>query len=681
METLSEPMIRFGREVCGDLPAALRREWLVTNGLGGYASSTIVGVNTRGYHGLLVAALQPPVARTVMVGGLVVWAVVRGVRFPLATHEYQGGAIEPTGYKHLQSLHLEGQLPVWRYALGDALLESRLWMAHGANTTYITYQIVQASSAVELEICPLITYRDFHNPSGGQGRMPAMETIDHGVRVRFGGDSAPLQMLLPGAEYQAGGDWYWHFHLREETARGLGDRADLFVPGCFRLSLDPGADCRLVLTTEETADLDAAQSLAHEEERQRELLRRAGADHGTSFVRRLVLAADQFLVARQPAPGEDQAVTGGTILAGYHWFNDWGRDTMICLPGLTLATGRSDEAARILRTFARYVQDGLLPNNFPDHSGQVPGYNTVDATLWFVLAIDSYVKTTGDRALVDDLLPVLRRIVKAHEEGTRYHIEVDPDDGLLRAGEPGVQLTWMDAKVGDWVVTPRIGKPVEINALWYNALCCMAAFLNERHDSGATHIEELARRARASFRARFLQPGRQGLADVLDGPNGDDWAIRPNQIFAVSLPHRILEPTEEAVVLEVVGEHLLAGYGLRSLSPSDPAYKGIYGGDVTARDGAYHQGSVWAWLLGPYAEAHFRVHGDAAAALAWLAPLQDHLADAGLGSISEIFDGDAPHAPRGCIAQAWSVAETLRVWRALEGKLDSIHPLLCLQGD
>jgi predicted glycogen debranching enzyme len=541
-------------------------------------------------------------------------------------------------------------------------------MTHGANTTYITYRVVQASSTVALEINPLITYRDFHNPSAGQGLKPTTETIEHGVRARFGDNTAPLRMLLPGAEYQPTGDWYWNFHLREETARGLGDRADLFVPGCFRISLDPGTECVLVLSTEETAELDAAQSRGREEERQRALWRRAGAEHGSSFVRQLVLAADQFLVARQSVPGEDQAMSGGTILAGYHWFNDWGRDTMICLPGLALATGRADEAARILRTFARYVQDGLLPNNFPDHSGQIPGYNTVDATLWFVLAIDAYFKATDDRALVDDLLPVLRRIVKAHEEGTRYHIGVDRQDGLLYAGEPGVQLTWMDAKVGDWVVTPRIGKPVEINALWYNALCCMAAFLDERSDPEAAHIEESARRARASFRARFLQPDRQGLADVLDGPSGDDWAIRPNQIFAVSLPHRILEPTEETVVLRVVGEHLLTSYGLRSLSPGDPSYKGIYGGDVTTRDGAYHQGSVWAWLLGPYAEAHFRVHGDAAAALAWLAPLHDHLADAGLGSLSEIFDGDAPHLPRGCIAQAWSVAETLRVWRALEGQ-------------
>lgn len=666
MSHLSDSLVHFGREVCGDPGAALRREWLITNGWGGYASSTIIGANTRTYHGLLVAALQPPVARAVLVGGLVVWASVRGVRFPLETHEYYDGTLEPTGYKHLQSFHLEGQLPVWRYALDDALLERRLWMVNGANTTYIIYRVLQAVSNVELEVTPLITYRDFHHASGAPDVQPAVEAIDHGVRVRFGAGAQPYQVLLPGAEYQAGGDWYWNVRFREETARGLGDRSELFVPGRFTISLDPGADCALIFSAEATVDLDAGQARARAEERQRDLLRKAEAESASPMVRGLILAADQFLVARQPAPGEDQAETGGTVIAGYYWFNDWGRDTMISLPGLTLPTGRSDEAARILRTFARYVKDGLLPNNFPDRSGQIPGYNTADATLWFVLAIDAYHRATGDRALVDELLPVLCRIVAAHEAGTRYHIGVDARDGLLHAGEPGVQLTWMDAKVGDWVVTPRIGKPVEINALWCNALCCIAAFLKERQDSDAERLQALAERTRAGFQARFLSPGRKGLADVLDGPEGDDWSIRPNQIFAVSLPHRILDPTDEAAVVEVVGQYLLTSYGLRSLSPNDPAYQGHYGGDVRARDGAYHEGTAWSWLLGPYAEAHFRVHGDAAAALAWLAPLRDHLADAGLGSISEIFDGDAPHLPRGCIAQAWSVAETLRVWRMLE---------------
>ena len=664
-----EWLIRFGREVCGDLPAALRREWLVTNGLGGYASSTLVGLNSRRYHGLLVAALQPPVDRTVLVAGLVTWATVRGERFPLGINEYEDGTLDPHGDRHLQSFYLEGTLPVWRYALADAVLECRLWMAHGANTTYLSYKVLQAASAVELEISPLITYRQFHALTSGQNMRPALETVRDGVEVRFLPDAQPYRLLLSGAEYHPGGEWYWNVHYREEAARGLDSRADLFVPGRFTISLDPGAACTLILTAEQTVELDADRSRSRTVERQTDLLRRAGAERADPMVRQLILASDQFLVARGPAYSEEGGAAGTTVIAGYPWFNDWGRDTMIALPGLTLSTGRSEEAARILRTFSGYVKDGLLPNNFPDHPGQVPGYNTADATLWYVLAVDAYYKSTGDHDLIEDLLPILLHIVNCHEQGTHYRIGIDPQDGLLHAGEPGVQLTWMDAKVGDWVVTPRIGKPVEINALWYNALRCVAEHLRALSDPEGDRIAGLADRVRASFRARFLSPGHAGLADVLDGPAGDDWAIRPNQILAVSLPHRILEPAEEAAVVDVVGQHLLTSYGLRSLSPHDSAYQGRYGGDPRARDGAYHQGTAWGWLLGSYAEAHYRVHGDAAAALAWLAPLQDHLRDAGLGSISEIFDGDPPHAPRGCFAQAWSVAETLRVWRLLAEKI------------
>jgi len=674
MNQEQDRFIHFGREVCGDLPAALRREWLVTNGLGGYASSTLVGLNSRRYHGLLVAALQPPVERTVLVAGLVAWATVRGERFPLSINEYEDGTLDPHGDRHLQSFHLEGMLPVWRYALGDAVLECRLWMPRGTNTTYITYQVIQGSCAVELEISPLITYRQFHALTSGQDVHPALTTVRDGVEVRFLPDAHPYRVLLSGAEYVPGEEWYWNVHYREEAARGLDSRADLFVPGRFTLSLDPGATRTLILTADRTVELDAERSRARAVERQADLLRRAEAENAAPMVRRLVLAADQFLVARGSAYSEEGGAAGTTVIAGYPWFNDWGRDTMIALPGLTLATGRSEEGARILRTFSGYVKDGLLPNNFPDRTGQIPGYNTADATLWFVLAVDAYVKTTGDREILDDLLPILLHIVQCHEQGTHYHIGVDPQDGLLHAGEPGVQLTWMDAKVGDWVVTPRIGKPVEINALWYNALRCVAEHLRALHDPEGDRIDGLADRVRASFRARFLTPGRAGLADVLDGPGGDDWAIRPNQILAVSLPHRILEPAEEAAVVAAVGQHLLTSFGLRSLSPSDPAYQGHYGGDTWARDGAYHQGTVWGWLLGPYAEAHYKVHGDAAAALAWLAPFTDHLRDAGLGSISEIFDGDPPHMPRGCFAQAWSVAETLRVWRLLAGKPGTPEP-------
>jgi predicted glycogen debranching enzyme len=365
------------------------------------------------------------------------------------------------------------------------------------------------------------------------------------------------------------------------------------------------------------------------------------------------------------ASGATAAAHGKTVIAGYHWFNDWGRDTMIALRGLTLATGRASDAAEILRSFAHYVSEGMLPNNFPDSSGDVPGYNTADATLWYVIALHSYAETTGDQALVDELLPVLRDIVAWHTRGTRYHIGVDPNDGLLSAGESGVQLTWMDAKVGDYVVTPRIGKPVEIQALWYNTLRIVAGFLETRGDSTAADLHAQADRARASFVARFTNSERPYLADVVDGPTGDDWTLRPNQIFAVSLPYPLLEGAAARAVVDAVGRDLLTSYGLRSLSPEDPAYRGMYGGNQYERDTAYHQGPVWTWLIGPYAEAHQRCYGDATAALDLLRPFADHLRDAGLGSISEILEGDPPHLPRGCIAQAWGVAEVLRVWRQL----------------
>ncbi|MGN6361390.1 MAG: amylo-alpha-1,6-glucosidase [Thermomicrobiales bacterium] len=414
-----------------------------------------------------------------------------------------------------------------------------------------------------------------------------------------------------------------------------------------------------MLTAEDAASLDGAAALAVARERQRDLLHTAGAEDAPPAIQQLVLAADQFIVAR------GAGAAGKTVIAGYHWFNDWGRDTMIALPGLTLATNRAADAADILRTFARYVSDGLLPNNFPDSSGAIPGYNTADATLWYFVAIHAYHAATGDNALVAALLPTLRAIVDRHLAGTRYGIGVDPADGLLRAGEPGVQLTWMDAKVGDWVVTPRIGKPVEINALWYNALRILTAFLLQRDDPVATDYAAHADRARDSFRARFIRPDGQGLFDVVDGPAGDDASVRPNQIFATALPFPLLDGADASAVVAVTGRALLTTYGLRSLAPTDPAYRGDYGGDQRRRDGAYHQGPVWPWQLGAYADAYARAHNDPAAVLALVQPFEEQLRDAGLGSLSEILEGDPPHQPRGAIAQAWSVAEVLRVWRRL----------------
>ena len=420
--------------------------------------------------------------------------------------------------------------------------------------------------------------------------------------------------------------------------------------------------------------LDRCVSDGERPYRQRSLLTRAGAQEADPVVQQLVLAADQFLVAR-PLPDDPG---GRSVIAGYHWFNDWGRDTMISLPGLTLTTGRNEEAASILRTFARYLADGLLPNNFPDSAGVIPGYNTADATLWYVLAVRAYEEATGDDSLVTDLLPALLEIVERHLEGTRYGIGADPADGLLRAGEPGVQLTWMDAKVGDWVVTPRIGKPVEINALWYNALRIMSAFAGVL--ALPDNFSASAEAAERSF-ARFVRADGEGLYDVIDGPKGYDRSIRPNQIFAVSLPHSPLTSDDQTRVVQVCRRHLLTAFGLRSLAPGSPDYHPGYGGGVSERDGGYHQGPVWAWLLGPFCVAAYRVTGDAAAAEALLVKLSDALEDQGVGTIGEIFEGDPPHRPRGAPAQAWSVACTLEAWWLLRQEEQPKHTSIEMDGN
>lgn len=659
---LENPLIEFGREICGDLEAGLRREWLVTNGLGGYASATVPGVLTRSYHGLLVAALEPPVARTVLVAGSVDWVTYDGYRYPLSAHEFGQDSVAPDGFRHLESFHLEGSLPVWTFTIADAVIERRLWMDHGANTTYVAYRLMRGSRSIELEVTPLVTFRSFHALASGEGWDIGIAANEQSACITAYDGATPFWLNSDRAIFQPGGSWWWDFHHRAEAERGLVAQGDLFAPGTFRVTLEPGESATIVYSTEPPASLDATTSLAAARQRQRALLAQADVSSAEPVVQQLVLAADQFIVSR-PLDGVPD---GRSVIAGYHWFNDWGRDTMISLPGLTFATGRAEEAASILRTFARYLQDGLLPNNFPDSAGVVPGYNTADATLWYVLAVRAYEDATGDVALATELLPHLLEIVNRHLSGTRYGIGADPADHLLRAGEPGVQLTWMDAKVGDWVVTPRIGKPVEINALWYNVLRTVSDLAGNRQDQAtAERLNSIADLVRQSFLARFRRSDLDYLADVVDGPDGDDWTLRPNQIFALSLPHPLLDGDEARAVLDAVGRLMLTSYGLRSLAPDDPAYTGTYGGDQLRRDGAYHQGPVWSWLLGPYVEASYRAGGDRDASFALLRPICDHLRDAGLGSISEIFEGDPPHLPKGCVAQAWGVAETLRVWRLL----------------
>ena len=652
------PRSELDRATCSTFEAAVGREWLVTNGLGGYASGTVAGVATRRYHGLLVAALSPPLGRTVLVAGLELHAEYQGRSHALSTHEYAGGSVHPDGYRHTEAFVLEGGLPTWTFAIGDARLTQSIWMGAGTNTTYVRFCLASGSGPLRLRLAPLCTYRDYHAHSRG-GWQLATTLVADGIQVDAFPGARPFRLLCTGATCELRGDWFWNFQHRLEAERGLDITEDLFRAGEFSIDLAVGGSATFVCTAE-PGEVDAAGAFLADQQRRAALLLPVVREPG--WVRQLTLAADQFIVARGSGTGTGR---GATVIAGYPWFGDWGRDTMIALPGLTLPTGRPEVAARILRTFAGHLSEGMLPNRFPD-GGAAPEYNTVDATLWYFHAVEAYLQATGDEELVRELWPRLIEIIDWHLRGTRHGIGVDAADGLLRAGEPGVQLTWMDAKVGDWVVTPRIGKPVEINALWHHALTVMTRF-GERLDDAALarRYAGLAARVRESFRQRFWYADGGYLYDVVDGPNGNDPALRPNQIFAVSLPSELLEPEQAAAVVATCQRELLTPMGLRSLAKGQSGYTGTYAGGPVERDGAYHQGTVWSWLLGPFALAHFRVHGRREEAQAMLAGIGSHLAEACVGSISEIFDGDAPHRPRGCCAQAWSVAEVLRAWFAL----------------
>ena len=601
--------INFGREVCGDLDQAAMREWLVTNGTGGYASGTIAGLLTRRYHGLLIAALKPPLGRTLMLAKLDDTALYGDRFYPLHTNRWADGTVGPHGYRHLEHFALEGTIPTWRYACADALLEKRLWMQPGANTTYIYYQLLRSTQPLTLTLKALVNYRDYHSNTQADGWRMTIVPAENGVYVSAYPEAAQLYLTSDRADVTAAHDWYYDFDLTAERDRGLNDHDDHLHAATFQATLQPGETLTLVASTDHKLERDGEVALKIRRAYEHKLLglwhsnRPVDSKAIPAFADQLVLAADQFIVQRS-TPEEPH---GKTIIAGYHWFSDWGRDSMISLPGLTLATGRPDVARSILRTYARYVNEGMIPNRFPD-AGEVPEYNTVDATLWFFEAVRAYYGVTEDEDLVQELFPVLAEIIDWHCRGTRYNIHLDATDGLLYAGEKGVQLTWMDAKVGDWVVTPRIGKPIEVNALWYNALRTIAKLARS---VGKPHqeYEAMADRILARF-SRFWHPELGYCYDVLDGPDGDDAALRPNQIFAVSLPESPLAAAQQKGVVEACGRALLTSHGLRSLDPNHPHYQGTYGGNQRQRDGAYHQGTVWGWLMGPFVLAHLRVYGD-----------------------------------------------------------------------
>jgi predicted glycogen debranching enzyme len=632
------------------------KEWLETNGIGGYASSTILGLNTRRYHGLLVAAIAPPGGRMVLLSKIEETVVLNGRRYELSTNRYPG-AVHPSGYLFLSEFRLD-PFPRFVFRVEDVEVEKRVFLVHGENTAVIEYAF--RGPGCNFELRPLIAFRDHHATTRRNDALnPAVQNEGGVVTLAPYAGLPSLHIAHDATEVAATGDWYLNFEYDIELERGFTDREDLFNPFVAHYDASPGRTVTIIASTERHQVAEAAAM------RQRELTRRAAivaaSPSSDSLTTSLVAAADQFIVKR----GELE-----TVFAGYHWFCDWGRDTMIALPGLTITTGRYDIARNILLTFARNVDQGMLPNRFPDQ-GETPEYNTVDATLWMFEAVRAYAEHTNQWDFVrDNLYSVLTGIIDWHRRGTRFGIHVDTD-GLLHAGEAGVQLTWMDAKVGDLVVTPRQGKPVEVQALWYNALRIMEWFAEKYGDTERQKtLAGMADQACGSFNAAFWNAAEGCLYDVVDGDARDN-SLRPNQILAVSLPYSMLDFERAKAVVATVERELLTPRGLRTLSAKDPRYRGRYEGDPFSRDTAYHQGTVWPWLAGPFFTAYLKIHDwdqdSRARVKAWLAQFEAHLTEAGLGQVSEIFDGDPPFTPRGCIAQAWSVAELLRLANLIEG--------------
>jgi len=647
-------MISFDKDVCGSPDAGTEREWLETNGIGGYASSTVPGINTRRYHGLLTAALHPPVGRYVLLSKLEETVFLNGAKYDLSANQY-AGAIHPQGYTHLASFRLD-PFPIFTYEVGGLQIEKRVFMVYGENTTVVEYELLGDAGSCTIEVRPLIAFRDYHSTThANSGLNPDISQAEGSVSIEpYNG--LPRLYFSHNASWVAGdGNWYYNFEYARERERGLDFLEDLFEPLTMQFEIHPGKTAVVIASTE-THNASGADTLRRNEIARRAALR-AAAPVDDPLVADLAAAADQFIVKR--------AGNLHTVIAGYHWFGDWGRDTMIALPGLTLTTGRFDIARDILLAFSNAADMGMLPNRFPD-SGWVPEYNTVDASLWYFEAIRKYIAYTGDYAFVQqNLYDTMKSIIDWHLLGTRFDIKCGPD-GLVSAGGPDSQLTWMDAKIGDYVATPRHGKPVEIQALWYNALRFTESLANKFGDGEVERlIAGIAPKTLESFNAQFWNEDAGCLYDVVNGDYRDP-AIRPNQVIALSLGYTMVQSDRARSILAVVERDLLTSVGLRTLAQADPNYRGHCDGGPFERDSSYHQGTVWPWLLGPFITAFVKTHQvegttDAAEeAGLWLAPFRDHLSVAGLGTVSEILDGDAPHTPRGCIAQAWSVAEILR---------------------
>jgi predicted glycogen debranching enzyme len=643
----------FGQEECQNLRTALSKEWLETNGLGGFACSTIIGANLRRHNGLLVASLRPPVERYVLLSKVEERVVAGHQECHLSTNLYPG-----TVYPHGFNVQAEFRLrpwPTFRYVCHEMALEKSVCLIHGENTVVLSYRNCSAGGAIELKLRPLLAFRDYNSlQKRNEATNMAVERGKGMLSVQPYAGLPRLYFYGKTDAVEVKPDWYNRFTYPIEQERGLEAEEDLFTPFELTWKIPTGETAHLVVSTEKKTGVDAEKLLAAERQRRKEF-----ENEKDKTRQALLIAADAFIARR----GENHR----TVLAGFPWFTDWGRDTMIALPGLTLTTGKFELAKEILLTFAKYCDKGMIPNVFPD-AGQTPEYNTVDGALWFVVAAWKYWKASGDDAGAKQLLPALREVIKHYKDGTRYDIHADTD-GLISAGAAGTQLTWMDVKVDGYVPTPRHGKPVEINALWLNALL-MLAELEERLASdiqSAVILRKLADEVAGSFVKAFWNADGGYLFDVVQD-NFRDPAIRPNQIFAVSLPYSPLDCAKQKSVFDCVTKHLLTPVGLRSLARGHEKYVAKYTGNRWQRDCAYHQGTVWPWLIGPYCDAYAKVNGTGKThrkeMAGLLAGLIAHLEEAGLGSVSEIFDADPPHRPLGCFAQAWSVSELLRVYDA-----------------
>jgi predicted glycogen debranching enzyme len=646
----------------------LTQEWLLTNGQGSYASSSLAACNTRRYHALFIPSLPAPYGRTVMLPRLVEHVVMDGRAVRLDCEERVDGA-DASALQYLRSFRLDGLLPEWVYQIGPVRLRRRIVFVHGENTVFITWDHLEGPE-VGMRLRPFPAFRFHDRPISSLSEPPHVHIQGARMEIDCGPELSRLKLRMYSAcptPFVAWPDQSGTLLYRVERARGLDHTEVQQSPGYFECTLPPATSLSFGVTVGswDVLERDPLAAYSFEREREAGLLERVSREARSGTGARLVLAADQFIIDPVTRPADEAwaRATGQdarSVIAGYPWFTDWGRDTMISLEGLTLCTGRLREAAAILRTFQHYVKDGLLPNLFPE-GGREGLYHTADATLWFFHAIDRYLQASNDQTLLRQLMPTLESIVDHHLKGTHYGIQVDPSDGLLRQGASGYQLTWMDAKVGDWVVTPRRGKAVELNALWFNALRLMADWAQRLERDPKPYLHH-AEQAQGSFNTRFWNPEEQALFDIVDGETGNDPAVRPNQIFALSLEHPVLVRSRWEPVLQKVETELLTPVGLRTLSPRHPDYKAMYDGDLRARDAAYHQGTAWAWLIGHFVDAHMKIHPERSLARGLLQGLEAHLREAGIGQISEIFDASPPFRPRGCIAQAWSVAEMLRAW-------------------